>query len=476
MTDQMFLFLCRDVHKYAFEYRRGELPSDDVAKLEAHVARCEACQRYLDRLEGMLDAAAIHDFAAGMDRDAIFGRIADEVATDDGGLDRDVLFERITGELEAVPTARGDGAPHHDDGEERGAALRRRPDSEPLEETPVVRLPQFAAASDDEIDVETAPRSNTRFWIVAALAAGIAIGISIPYFTNVGDPPAPVVPEVANRDVSTPNPDAPAEFALADLALQPVPAEIEDVRVFGTPTANWNIRSQGAKRRMKLDDGTVLVEFLPERRHSLEVVTPQFTVDVTGTIFYASAADGVVGVVTGSVEVRTEDDTVELTDGEEWSVAEGKREARRASTDEARRFVDPMEHRRVLAERAERPPEERKREMTAPRPPISKEVARTPREALRAEADEALRDGRYEVAAQFYERMVAELSATDPANASLRLDLARIYIKHLDRPARAATHLRRFVRDRPEDPASPSARTELCRIVRSNGQTESLCE
>jgi len=275
---------------------------------------------------------------------------------------------------------------------------------------------------------------------------------------------------------------APATLSFAELAVQPPPAGLDDIRVFGEATADWRIRTQGARRKLELQEGALLVEFVPRANHTLEVIAEGFSVEVTGTIFYVSSDDGLVGVVTGSVDVRTSTgETVSLTNGEEWVAGVGVREAPANVRDGAALHVDVERHEEQLAAarlataEASEPPPLRDKEVEAPRPPMSEEVVRTPRLELRAAADRALREGRHDVAAQYYERMVEEFSAADPANASLRLDLARIYVRHLHRERRALVHLQRFVEDRPTDPLTPAARLELCRIARKVGEVLLEC-
>lgn len=485
MTDQMFVFLCRDVRRHTFDYRRGELQDAEQRKFEQHVEACEKCQDYVDRVEGMLDAAAIQDFAESIDRDSLFDRIiaeAREPREDDSDIqqdagpigdredaedrqqfDRDRMFDRITADID-----RGDAGSFNEKDGERGN---------------VVRLGQYGDDKEEEQRSEEPPRPPRRSlaaYVVAALAAGVVIGLALPFFFS--EEPAAPTDELAHKEESEPA-RAPVDarrIDLVDLTAQPTPSKIDDVRVFGEPRANWSIRTQGAKRRLDLTAGTVLVEFVPRGDRELEFVADRFTVRVTGTIFYASAEEDLVGVVTGSVEVDTPDgETVMLVDGQEWVDGVGLRQAARTVREEAELHVDVERHQIALrearnAETRSAPPRDRPPE--APRPPMSPEVVETPTEDLRRAADRALRAKRYAVAAQYYERMVEELSAADPANASLRLDLARIYIRHLDQQQRAVLHLRRFVNDRPGDPATPSARSELCRIVTDAGIDEPLCE
>lgn len=452
MTDQMFVFLCRDVRKFVYDYRRGELQAAESRKFEEHVASCEKCRDYVDRLEGMLDAAAIQEYVPEIDRDDMFGRIVEAAREESGGsLDRDSLFERITAEID-LSDARPSVA------------------KEALE----LAEPQETLETERE-----EPAGPTLLYVVAALAAGVLIGIGLGFLYPTSEPVAPqpmVAEKPTPKTTNSPVEVARTTVALAELGSQPTPSGVDDVKVFGDPTASWDIRTQGARRKMELKEGTVLVEFVPDENNELEFVADRFTVRVTGTIFYASTESGLVGVVTGSVEVQpSSGETVTLVGGQEWVDGEGLRQAPAQVRADAGLHINVIEHEELL-ERKPPPSQKPMAKPDPPRPPMSKEVGQTPRARLRASADDALRDGRHAVAAQYYERMVEELSAADPANASLRLDLARIYIRHLGAERRAIVHLRRFVQDRPDDPLTTDARNELCRIASAVGQAERQCQ
>lgn len=461
MTDQLFVFTCRDVRKHAFDFRRGELHTAEQRKMEDHLGRCENCRAYLTRIEGMLDAGATEDFTPVVDRDALFERIVAEVQPGErrAAPDPDAVFARVVAEVDPAPPV----APN--------ILAFDRP-------------APAAAESDDE--APTPKRPGVALYVSLALAAGILIGLGAGLFF----PREPAVPptEMAQQDEPDPSQGPPAPAApshpiqFAELAVQPPPGDVEDVRIYGAATADWTIRTQGARRKLDLDEGALLVEFVPRRDHTLEVVADRFSVMVTGTIFYVSADDGLVGVVTGSVEVHTSaGERIALSDGEEWVAGTGVRPAPPAVREGVALHVDVTRHAEQLAvarAQAAPVPSERGRDkqVDAPRPPMSEEVVRTPRQELRAAADRALRAERYDVAAQYYERMVEEFSAADPANASLRLDLARIYVRHLRRERRALVHLQRFVEDRPQDPLTPAARIELCRIAEKVGEVLLECD
>lgn len=445
MTEQLFVFRCADVRKYAFDHRRGDLQEMELRKFEKHLSACEACQAYYARLDGLLDAALLREVPAQSARDEIFANIVQRVqpgesAQSDADV-KDALFDKIAAEIARPPVAA---------------------------EALALAEPEY---EEDDAANDNRTRRASRIFAVAALAAGVAIGFAVrALVVNEVAPPHREVAEVAQQAPAptTQPPEPPA--LLAELWPQPAPAGIDNVHVFGTNDASWTLKAQGAGRTMALDAGTVLVEFVPQRRSTLNVVGHGFTVEVTGTIFYVSANPTTVGVVEGSVTVHGGEKSVRLTAGDAWTPEAGKHVAPPAMRADAERVINIDEHVDALARAAlDRVVEE------PPRPALSKEVVQTPREQLRAAAEDALRAGRYAIAAQFYERMVAELPATLPENASLRLDLARIYIRHLGQEERAISHLRRFVGDRPDDPLTPTARDELCRIARLGGVQERGC-
>jgi anti-sigma factor RsiW len=47
---------CNELVELITEYLEGELPPSEVAAVEAHLAICEGCQRYLDQMRATLAA------------------------------------------------------------------------------------------------------------------------------------------------------------------------------------------------------------------------------------------------------------------------------------------------------------------------------------------------------------------------------------------------------------------------------------
>lgn len=47
---------CNELVELLTEYLEGALPPDEVAAVEAHLAGCEACQRYLDQMRATIEA------------------------------------------------------------------------------------------------------------------------------------------------------------------------------------------------------------------------------------------------------------------------------------------------------------------------------------------------------------------------------------------------------------------------------------
>jgi len=98
--------------------------------------------------------------------------------------------------------------------------------------------------------------------------------------------------------------------------------------------------------------------------------------------------------------------------------------------------------------------------------------------ALAAEARDRGRDAQrrrdWVTAADAFEAsLAAEPSA--PGAGTVRLDLARIYLRQLDDPERALPHLEAFVLAHPTDVAAPAARDELCRAAEALGREVALC-
>lgn len=453
---------CEETRAHYHQVRRGEVTPDEMARYDDHLGDCEACQAFVLRMDGMLDAARDVD-------------VVDEVA-----IDRDDLFSKIMADVE------GDSVDDVDQGATDGPRLREVSDA------------------DEELDI---PRSPRRWVAVAMLAAALVVaGLGVVLWMEQA-PDAPLDVEIAQGDRETaPTADRELDETIEDkpsqgladerptfAAMKPLLVEDESIRVFTAKPDEVAVSKKDDATSVNVKEGTVLVEFTPKdpRSEKLAVRAGELTVRVVGTIFYVhrSTAGSIVGVVTGKVEVTTQEgESLFLTDGQEYDADGGIRTAREATRDEADAYVDVDAHDARLAARrdsaptpVEPPPSSAERAERAERvePEASGDEERgmsVLAQTLRDQASEAVRMRQYSDAARLLEDLIVELPSGHPAAMSARLDLSRIYMRQLDEPTRAVPHLKRFIVDRPDDPATPSARTTLCRILEAEGETDTACE
>ncbi|MEZ4460702.1 MAG: hypothetical protein R3E66_13435 [bacterium] len=401
-----------DFKRYAFDYVRGDLAEDEAALIEEKMHASPAYREYVKRIDSLVGGArkAPPESEHPFDADALFGRIEAAVAP---AAKPAVVLHLPTVEDQDMPTPR-----------------------------PVGRWVSLGVA------------------LAACLAAGL-------YFLLRSSPTPPPASDVANIVDPAEQPSAQVEH----VAVAPVELDDEEVGLYASQGARFAL-SEGLDKRLKLEEGTVLVEFVPQSGGRLTVDADQFEVRVVGTIFYASTdGGGVVGVVAGEVVVTPENGApTAVKAGQEYRMQGGLQAASADRVAEAELHVDVERHLDVLAARAvvkDAPIGPRK--VNAPKR-LSPENAQT-----RDDANRLIREGDVEGGAAMLEKLLGKLNASDPIAGSIRLDLARIYLKRLGRPQQAAIHLRRFVTTRPNDAATPLARDEYCRIVRNSGRTDEIC-
>jgi len=464
---------CDDVRSLAFDARatdarEAKVTGERRARFDRHLEDCSACREYVDRVDGMLGHAAEAD-------------PADWASRED-----DEAFDAI---VEAVD--------RQDDGGE--------------------------APADGGAAVEFWPRS---YHAAAGLAAGIALTVAGflawrhlgPGADSTG--PAASGPTQVAEDNESPatgaNQDrdqSPESAHAADLDELSESDEVEEgVEVHASPGASWEITDRDPVT-VRLDAGTLLVEYLPTGSGRMRVRTRDTEFRVTGTVFYV-ATDGVwssAGVAEGSVEVDVPErnSLVELEAGQRLGadyrvepMSDRERESIDARVDLERhraelksivaaapepegagdrapsreRSEQPVESSTDDSPTGESPPQRTKSpEQTGPsggeRPDLPDPVAER-----RRQARAAMERRDFEQAARKYEAMLDELPDDHEATPSVHLDVARVYLHYLDRPKAAAGYLRTFVRRWPDDPAAESARDELCRIAGETDDDESLCD
>ncbi len=488
---------CASLREQLYNYRRGELSELDHALFEQALTECEACQRSAGRLIELLELASSADAApwasARADAaraDALFACISAQIDAergDDGAslvanapapradnaqpplsVSADALFARVSAQL-------------HD---ERGAAAA---------------APRALALSDeDEGDEEAVAgvSSQRARWARAllAIAAVAVIALGAWAATRPMSPTDSSQDSVAYGDPGS-GEDAPeASGAPLELdKLAPASASADAIKVFASQDARWRLEGALPAYELHLERGTVLVEFLPKRGETLIVASDQTRVSVIGTVFYVSArreADATreatptrVGVLTGQVSVSHQGraQVIALRDGE---ALEGDRRValEPQALDHATALVDLDQHRAQLAARA---PAQRAQTsaQTRERPPApARPGARahsSPADALtltRERANAALVARDYASAADAYERLLQQLPRQDRERATVRLELARLYMNHLNTPKRAVTHLRDFIALHPQDVAAPAAQRQLCGLLGDAASQEQACD
>lgn len=360
-----------------------------------------------------------------------------------------------------------------------------------------LRFPQLdaAAANDDDDDAlkMPAPKRWQPALGFAAAAAVLAIGAWwLQQHNSQLDQPDPTqLAQPSEQAPTQPKDDAPAPEAPAldlgqlKLASQDVAAK-EAIKVMASEGASWTITQAPKSKQytLTLAQGTVLVEFVPSRGESLRVLAQGTEVQVVGTVFYVSTApkaakNARVGVLSGKVRVKREQErddahhSVELTSGQELTGADDTAPIPQAQLTEGDKLIDLKAHEQKLAMIASNQPTVEVEPLPAP-PRQAPQAPKGERlDELKQKAQMAMRARDYANAASYYEQAL-RLSGQSEA-AMMQLELANLYVTHLNQPNRAVRHLKQFVAQNPKDIATPTTRKQLCRLLKSDAQDEPLC-
>lgn len=428
---------CQTLRAQLFDYRLDELSVLDRAAFEERAAHCPECHLYVHRIIEMMDLAASED-----------AWIEEDLGDDPNLPDR--MFSNISATLGLDVEPKRAPAP-----------ILQGTFGQPLEEEDVI-----------------APRRHTFFLSAAALLL-VGFGGVIGYHLMTSSPQSITIPPapIAKQDVELPTPPTtPAKQESLFAKLEAKANTPRALKIFASKEAKWRVSSTSSKRHvLNLEQGTVLVEFLPSSSESLKVITRGSTINVTGTVFYVSQPKSSklaeVGVLTGEVKVRA----VSRTSSPAQTLATGQRltlddpqhiESLRAE-DREQSFVDLARHETLLASRHKA------------RMPATKPILKAPKglsiDELSGQARQAIMQKHYERAATLHERLLKRLGSKSKARATIRLELANLYLTHLNQRNQALKHLKRFVYDHPYDIATPSARTRLCRLLGAQSEQEPAC-
>jgi hypothetical protein len=434
---------CEKVRALAFDHRRGDMQGTPSDWVDGHLAECGACRAWRLRLDGLIEGArsVAREPARPSDPDALFARIAEEVADGPSG---------DTAAQVAPSTV-----------SEASAAGRRRGTS------------RWIAAGGALVAA-----AAVLLWVSTAPSGRVTVAPIDPVGPGAFERLAPASsPRASVRIFAAPG----TRWSFAGAGRRMIVLESGTLLVAYAP--GDEAQTEGR----------------------LRLVGPDFEIEVVGTVFFASTeAGGSVGVAAGTVDVRRDrGPPVRLQDGERLGErgepapigAEILRGIEALVDLEAHRTPAEAETPPAAEDPPDLEPEALGRVADAPEPP--RQVAARPRvrragpgaeaglpsveapddrDGAWAQAESALRAGDDAGAARILEALLEGLPPRDAAAGPVHLDLARLYAERLGRPERALMHLGRFVDGWPGDVAAPAARAELCRIAVSLGVDEPRCE
>lgn len=353
-----------------------------------------------------------------------------------------------------------------------------------------------AINDDDEHTTQAPKRWKPALGILGLAAAAAALAIGAWWFQDHTQPTPATPSQLANAPELTPpqSPTAATNDAHGlDLGELKLAAEDdtakEAIKVMASEGASWTITQAPKSKQytLTLAQGTVLVEFVPRGGESLRVLAQGTEVQVVGTVFYVStarkaakASGARVGVLSGKVRVKREQhsphptDAVELTSGQELiTEADTMTQIPQEQLTEGDKLIDLKAHEQKLALLASSQTALQAEPLPEPRrqAPVAPKAERA--DALKQKAQMAMRSRDYAHAATYYEQAL-RLSGQSEA-ATMQLELANLYVTHLNQPNRAVRHLKQFISQNPKDIATPTTRKQLCLLLKSRAQEEPLC-
>ena len=473
---------CDAIRDSAFDYRSGELAEVECRRVDDHLDGCVGCANHFSRVATLLDApsAVADEAAANIDPDALFARITAQIGLPNGASETMVIGKKseITQRFSALSSE---------------STLNLDPSELPFgaESAPIDIAAEWAGNTPAKLDTSWPSRRSGVWWVtaVAAIFAGIlATGV---WRASRPSDAAPALPILADSE----------RIELPSLS---VPSTAVELRA--TDDALWHLSDEPESPRvLTVDTGAVLVEYLPDDGRDLTVHAPNRTFVVVGTVFFVDARtdETSVGVLTGAIEIEGEtlvdggmhdqDGTRTMSGAEraQWTghvdvamhqvrleaaaeraerielrpgAAQPSGEVTIAAAEVQRTRAEARPERGNRSDRGSRDRRDRRNEAEV-------QVEAEPVLGLREQAERAMADQRWADAAAAYERLIANGSGSSGA----RLDLARLYLRRLDRPELAVPHLRAFMEGNPSGPVAESARRELCRIHEASGEEEPLC-
>ena len=447
MTNPMSCDTARDLF---FELRHGRIEKPQHDAFDDHIADCTSCREYVEKLDSMLDEAMLWEpaDAVAIDKNNLFDSIVTGIDNEKNG----VVVDEISPVSDNGPGQQDPNEPLDYSGHKARRAV------------PWMRVFLAAAAL-----------------IVATMSWPLLIvefmsGESDALFKELAATDGDIYQENGGLDL-----DLPFELSKAPLFADSTSVS-DSVRVLPGDNARWAMEADGKGWEVVAHSGQVLVEFLPRDGETLNFRYPGGQGSVVGTVFYLDADTSEVGVVEGEVNVESDDGkSATLHSRNAWR-GEEIHEIGQEQWETLTASINPETHRQKLAELREKlalDQKEESEEESAEKPaeqaeaPVQPAAAQTkpahervPGPAgLRLNAEKALRQRDFQNAARQYEALLEVLPADDRSAGSVRLDLARLYHRHLQDPGKTADHLRYFIQTWPDDTVTPQAIAELCRLV-----------
>ncbi len=527
---------CKEIQALLFELQRGELSNLKGAEVDEHLRHCKRCRELVMKSGDLFDAARDGDAEmwADIDPDLVFDRVEAELggefeasSSDEFGrlgelfettrqadrdtwanVDSDALFDRISEQV-VEPSGVNEDT-------EEPTAVR------------TTRLWRVAALGA----VAAAVAAIFAWWGMSTDEPSPVAPESIEVAEQ-----APAQPAESEESDAGSAAVAEAEDRLSPAmslpSMKPAASKHDAVQLFGSEDVDYDFVEDDHHGSVDLNRGSMLVEYLPGSESRFSMRARSHTITVVGTVFFVDIEDDKVSVAVfeGAVEVTGPDGVTRKLESGQYVSGDDDGSLAEELTSQLVRYVDLELHRQALREaassadpapaepaevaaHAEAAPADHSTERSdveagvaedvevdkAEGPEIDEaegpevdeaegpevdeiavdETAEMPRPAssreLREKALEAFHQREYRHATDLLAEALDKTAPTDRTSADILLELARIHLRELDEPQKAADYLRRFVEHWPDDPAAETISKQLCDMDAVDSSDDMLCQ
>lgn len=413
---------CLKIQTEALTHLSGETSSLEKQRFESHLEGCEDCRERVAEISKMMETARAQPFLPSPTvRDRMFAKILEG-----------------TGSTE-VPT-----------GPRQGGVLNRFPENRLLSAV-------LIAAT------------------ILALATVAIFTLKIQGVPQEGMPTSDGRP--SSVAASLPSPPAAAFLA----TTRPT----RSLTVGVTPETRYSLEIDRGKGRLQVKRGRLWIRFegTPEMT-CLEVTAPELTAEVVGTVLVVDVDEQAltsVGVFEGKVRVTSDggDETL-LSEGEVRQPTGRVVPMRSEMKAQVTRWLSDLPEPR---QRALQPAATDEPALLGPSSEpdivVKQDRAQAGEKApqdLYLEAERQMEKGAFQEAARSLERLIDSRPDSGRADTA-RLELARIYTRHLHRADRAVFHLEAYLARHPSGGESKLVKKRLCGLSKKQGaRTTVRCE